>query len=72
MVFMAAATIAPIFMVFGCGVVVGTFPYRFTLLNESLVFIGSAEDQHEMTPMNVLVHHPKGPLPLWHAPAGLF
>ena len=42
---MAAATIAALSMVFGCGVFIDTLPYRSALLEKSLAFMGSVEDQ---------------------------
>ena len=42
--FSAAATISPLSMIFRYNVVVDTLPYGFPLLEESLVFMGSAED----------------------------
>ena len=43
--FAATATIAPLSMVFGCGVVVNTLLYWSVSLEESLAFMESAEDQ---------------------------
>ena len=63
--FAAAATIAPLSMVFGCGAFVDTLFYGSVLLKESLAFIGNAEDQQEMAPKNSLMCHPKDPLLLW-------
>ena len=44
-------------MVFGCGVVVETLPYGSALLEESLAFMESVEDQRKMAPHSTLVHH---------------
>lgn len=44
MAFAAAATIAPIYMVIRCGVIVDTLPCGSALLEESLAFMRSVED----------------------------
>ena len=62
---MAAATIAALSMVFGCGVFIDTLPYRSALLEKSLAFMGSVEDQQEMAPQSALVCHPKDHLLPW-------
>ena len=72
MAFAATATIAPLSMVFGCGAIVDTLPYGSTLLEESLAFMGSIDDQRDMAPKNVLVCHSKDPLPPWRDSAELF
>ena len=72
MAFAAAATIAPLYMVFGCGVVVDTLSYGSVLLEESLAFMGSIEDQREMAPHTTLVRHSQDPHPLWRDSAELF
>lgn len=43
--FAAAATLAPLIMVFGCSAIVNTLPYSSALLEESLTFMGSVENQ---------------------------
>lgn len=63
--FGAAPTIAPLSKVFGCGAFVDTLPYDFVLLEESLTFMGSVEDQREMTHEDELVCHPKNPFHSW-------
>ena len=55
--FAAAATIASLSMVFECGVVLGTLPYESALLEESLAFIGSVENQREIIPHSTFVPH---------------
>ena len=72
MAFAAAATIAPLSMVFGCGVIVDTLPYGSPLLQESLAFMGSTDDQQDMAPKGALVRHPKDPFPSWRDSAELF
>ena len=52
-------------MVFGCGALVDMLPYGFALLEESLAFIGNAEDPQKMAPKDALVRHPKDPLLPW-------
>ena len=42
------------------------------LLEDTLAFMENIEDQWEMTPKSVLVHHPKDPLLHWHDSAKLF
>ena len=59
-------------MVFGCGAIVNTLPHDSALLEESLTFMGSTDDQRDMVPKNALVRHPKDPLPLWRDSAELF
>ena len=54
----AAATIAPLSMVFGCGAIVDTLPHVTILLEDLLAFMGSIEDQLEMALRGVLVHIP--------------
>ena len=66
MAFVAAATIPPFSMVFGCGVFIDTLAYGSALLEESLAFMGSVEDQRVMAPQSALVHHPKDPICSWH------
>ncbi len=61
--FVAAVTIAPLSMFFGCGEIVDTLPHASKLLEESLAFMESVEDQLEMAFKAPLVLHPKGPLP---------
>jgi hypothetical protein len=63
--FAAVATIAPLSMVFGCGTFVNTLPYGSALLEESLAFTGSAEDQQEIVSHDTFVRHPKDSFPLW-------
>ena len=63
--FAAAATIASLPMVFGCGALVDTLPYGSALLEESLAFMSNAEDSEQMAPKDTLVCHPKDPLPPW-------
>ena len=70
--FAAAATIAPLSMVFGCGAMVDTLPYGSALLEELLAFMGSTDDQRDMVPKGALVCHPKDPLPPWRDSAELF
>ena len=70
--FAAAATIAPLSMVFGCGVVLDTLPYGSALLEESLAFMGSADNQRQMAPHSTLVHHSQDPPPSWRDSAKLF
>ena len=72
MAFAAAATIAPLSMVFGCGAIVHTLTYGCALLDKSLAFMGSTDDQRNMAPKGVLVRHPKDPLLPWHDSAELF
>ena len=45
MAFAAAATKAPLSMVFGCDIFVDTLSYGFALLEVSLALLGSIEDQ---------------------------
>lgn len=63
--FTAATTIAFLSIILKYGVLVDILSYGFTLLEESLVFIRSSEDQHGMTPKYALVRHPKELLPPW-------
>ena len=63
--FAVSITIAPLSMVSRCGAFIDTLPYGFSLLGESLAFMGSAEDQYDMAPQSALVCHPKDPLPPW-------
>ena len=60
--FAAAATIESLSMVFGCDAIVDTLPFRSALLEESLAFMGSTDDQRDISPKNALVRHPKDPL----------
>ena len=62
---MTATTITPLSMVFGCGAFVDTLSYDSALLEESLAFMGSVEDQWEITPQSALVHHPKDSFLPW-------
>jgi hypothetical protein len=55
---------ASLSMVFVCGAFVDVLPYGSTLLEESLAFMGSAEDEQEMVSQDTLVRHSKDPLPL--------
>ena len=48
--FAAAATIATLSMVFGCGALVDTLPYGSALLEESLAFMSNVEDSEQMAP----------------------
>ena len=57
--FVAVITIAPLSMILGCGALVDILSYSFVLLEESLAFMGSAEDQQEMAPKDALERHPK-------------
>ena len=57
--FMAAATITPLSMVFECVAVVNTLPCGSAILEESLAFMGSVEDQRGMPPKGALVCHSK-------------
>ena len=72
MAFAAAATIIPLFMVFGCGAIVDTLPYGSALLEESLAIMGSTYDQRDMAPKGALVRHPKDSLHPWRDSAKLF
>ena len=65
MTFAAATTIAPLSMVSGCGVSINTLPYSSALLEESLAFMGSVEDQQPMALHSVLVRNPKDPFSPW-------
>ena len=58
-------TIAPLSMVFGCGALIDILPCGSALLEDSLAFIGSVEDQQAMAPQSALVHHPKDLLRPW-------
>jgi hypothetical protein len=71
MAFVAATTIASLPMVFGCGTFVDILSYSFALLEEYLAFMGSVEDQQNMIPKDVFVHHPKDLIPLWYDPLEL-
>ena len=70
--FTAATTIASLSMVFGCGAIVDTLSYGSVLLEESLAFMGSVEDQREMAPHNILIRHSHDPHLPWHDSAELF
>ena len=59
--FAAAATITPLSMVFGCGAIVDILPYGSALLEEFLIFMGSIDDQRDMTPKSVLCAIPRIP-----------
>ena len=72
MAFAVAATVAPLSMVFGCGVVVDTLSYGSALLEELLAIMGSVEDPQEMAPKDALVRHFQDPHPHWRDSAGLF
>ena len=63
--FAAAATITPLYVVFGCGALVDRLPYGSALLEESLAFMGNAEDPQKMAPT---VRHPKDPFLLGAIP----
>ena len=62
MPFVVVATIAALSMVFGCGAIVDILSYASALLEESLAFMGSVEDQWEMAPKCALVRHLKDAL----------
>ena len=66
------ATIVLLSMVFWCVAIVDTLPYEYALLEKSLAFMGSVEDQWKMIPKGALVCHPKDLLPPWRDSAGLF
>jgi hypothetical protein len=70
--FAAAAAIAPLPMVFGCGAFVDTLPYGSALLEESLAFMRNDEDQQKMVSQDTLVRHPKDPIPPWRDSPELF
>ena len=70
--FTAAAIITPLSMVFGCGAIVDTLPYGSTLLEESLAFMRSTDNQRDMALKGTLVRHPKDLLPYWRDSAELF
>ena len=59
-------------MVSRCGVIVDTLPYGSVLLEVSLAFMGSRDDEHDMAPKVALVRHPKDPVPPWRYSAELF
>ena len=46
--------------------------YGSALLEESLAFMGDAEDPREMASIRALMRHPKNPLPLWRDSSELF
>ena len=70
--FAAATTIAPLSMIFRCGVIVDTLPYGSALLEEALAFMGSIDNQRDIAPKGALVRHPKDSLPPWRDSAELF
>ena len=70
--FTTTATITTLSMVFGYDVFDDTLSYDSALLEESLAFMGSIEDQHEMTVEDALVRHPKDLFPHWHDSPVLF
>ena len=63
--FAAAATIAPLSMVFGYGALVDTLPYGSALLEESLAFMGCVEALQKKAPKDALVRYPKDLIPPW-------